>query len=177
MRAAYIPPDHLKRIREHLKPQTKLVIDLAVETGYRIEDILTLRVWQINLKKREVWTIEQKTGKERTVQLSEGMCDRIAAWTRPGSRFRYVFGTRRRHGKGRRKLSRATVWRDMERACKACKLDGRQYTPHSLRKVYAVNALAKKRSLVAVQRDMGHKHISTTMLYALSDRMDDLGMY
>ena len=48
---------------------------------------------------------------------------------------------------------------------------GRGYSPHSLRKVYAVRALAKTGDLLAVQSDLNHSHLSTTMLYALSDRL------
>ena len=67
-------------------------------------------------------------------------------------------------------MHRTTYWRHFEAACRAHGWGDCGYTPHSLRKLYAVRKLAETRSLVAVQRDLGHTSPAVTALYALSDR-------
>lgn len=67
-------------------------------------------------------------------------------------------------------MHRTTYWRHFNDAVERAGLAGRGYSPHSLRKCYAVK-LFKKSGLKAVQDDLGHKYESTTMLYAFSDQL------
>jgi len=49
---------------------------------------------------------------------------------------------------------------------------GKGISPHTARKSYAVSLLkAKGGDIEAVQAKLGHKYLSTTMLYALADKM------
>ena len=45
-----------------------------------------------------------------------------------------------------------------------------QISPHTARKIYAVS-LYHEKGINAVQRELAHDSIGTTMLYALSDRL------
>lgn len=173
MRAEYIPEDRLGKIRARLGTRDKLIFDLCLETGSRIDDILDLRCWQIHDNK--VTVLESKTNQIRTKEISEDLLKRLRGSVAGKHHLSFVFrGSGRK--RQRKKLNRSTFWRHMELAAKQCGYK-ENYTPHSLRKVYAVRLFRKTRSLEAVRKDLGHKHLSTTMLYAWSDRVDELGLY
>ncbi len=131
-------------------------MDLLVTTGYRLDDILRLRKWQVRGK--TITIRERKTGNIRTV---ENPCSKIC-----GKSFEYLFRGRGRVGESK-KLHRSTFWRHFEKAVKAAGLDGRGYTVHSLRKVYAVNHYKLTGDIEAVRKDLGHKSLATTCLYVL----------
>lgn len=176
LRAEYIPADRLRRIRDRLTTQDKLIMDTCIETGARIDDVLCLRGIQHDSKEHRIALLESKTNKRRVVTITPELSARLREQQGSRHHFAYIF-----RGLGnasqRRKPHRSTFWRHMVKAAELCGYRDNVYTPHSLRKIYAVNLLHKTRSLEAVRRDLGHKHLTTTMLYALSDRQDELGLY
>lgn len=174
MRAEYIPEERLGKIRSRLGTRDRMIFDICLETGTRIDDVLALRCWQ--LKENGIVVLESKTNHVRKVDISGELSTRLKGYVRGRHALSYVFRGAGRKGQ-RKKLNRSTFWRNMVRAARMCGYKNEIYTPHSLRKVYAVRLLHKTRSLEAVRRDLGHKHLSTTMLYALSDRMDELNLY
>lgn len=177
MRADYIPPVRLSKIRDRLGTTDKLIFDVCLETGTRIDDVLDLRKWQIHDGK--IYVLESKTSHKRITSVSPGLYSRLSEHVKNKHVFAFVFPSRRprRRTTKRKKLNRSTFWRNMVKAAHDCGYKTEQYTPHSLRKCYAVNLFQQTRSLEAVRRDLGHKHLSTTMLYAWSDRVDELGLY
>ena len=58
----------------------------------------------------------------------------------------------------------------MKRAARAFRLP-QNVAPHSLRKVYAVDLLAKYGDLQRVQRARNHGGVETTLIYAMADRL------
>ena len=157
-------------VLSRLNPADKELALLLVDTGFRLDDIMHVRRWQ--LCKPTLTLLERKTGKLRTVSLSH---THIKHWTEGTSKkehpLSFAFPRLARRGK-RRKMHRTTFWRHFSEAVRSCGFAECGYSPHSLRKVYAVNLLRRTRSLEFVQRDLGHSHIGTTALYALSDVMD-----
>lgn len=82
------------------------------------------------------------------------------------NQFAYIFKSRtKKFAQKHKKLHRTTVYRQFENAVKKAGLEGKGYTVHSLRKVYARNLFAKTNSITAVQRDMKHDNIATTLMY------------
>lgn len=153
----YIPPQDLAAIRRGLNARDKQIMDILVLTGYRLDDVLHLRKWQIS--KKTIRLTERKTGNIRTV---DNPCVKPC-----GHPFEYVFGGRGRQGE-QKKLHRSTFWRHFEKAVEAAGLSNKGYTVHSLRKVYAVNLYMQTRDIKAVQKDLGHKNIATTCLYIIA---------
>lgn len=179
MRAEYIPDDRLIRILRSLKRVDRLIADVCLATGARIDDVLSLRKWQIDTKvtgHEQICVAESKTDKIRIVPITMDLADRLTQQCKGRHHLSYVFPGQLRPGQ-RRKINRSTFWRHFVESAKACGYKDCTYTPHSLRKIYAVRKLQQTRSLEAVRRDLGHKHLTTTMLYALSDRQDDFGLY
>lgn len=109
---------------------------------------------------------ERKTGKIRTVALPSEITEAYKRHPQRGA-FLYAFPSLR--DGGRRKLHRTTYWRHFKRAVERAGFEGKGFSPHSLRKCYAVEKYRLCGDLREVQLDLGHNHISTTMLYALAD--------
>lgn len=162
MRSEYINYGDLQHLFAALMPENALVLRVALETGLRIGDVLAIRSDQIA---RQRFTVrEQKTGKSRRVYLSRPLWD---ALRRSAGRF-YVFEGRCDPHKHR---TRQAVFNDLKRAAKAFRLP-QNVSPHSLRKLYAVTLLDETGDIELVQRALNHDRIQTTLIYALSDRLD-----
>lgn len=186
-----IPQDHLARILRHSESDERDLWILASETGFRIGDLLRIRQWQVPkcntvlpmAADRQCLTehcrlslTEEKTGKLREVELTEKAVTalRRALNNCPDRHpFKYLFPSRLRSGavdrdgerKGSRHLHRSTAHRHFARCVREAGLSDQGYTVHSLRKVYAQKLYAETRSALAVQRDLGHASLQTTLLY------------
>ena len=145
----------------------RLITDILVETGFRLDDVMHMR--KRNLSGCSVHLRERKTGHERTGTLSPETAGELKARAEKRHALSYIFPARRRGRRLKKKLHRSTYWRHFYAACKAAGYANCGYSPHSLRKCYAVGLLKRTRSLQAVQEDLGHRNIQTTALYALSD--------
>lgn len=162
MRSEFIDYGDLQHLFAALMPENALVLRVALETGLRIGDVLAIRTEQI--AKQRFTVREQKTGKSKRVYLSRPLWD---ALRRNAGRF-YVFEGRNDPKKHR---TRQAVYNDLKRAAKAFRLP-QNVSPHSLRKLYAVTLLDETGDLELVQRALNHDRIQTTLIYALSDRLD-----
>ena len=121
------------------------------------------RVWE--LRAQPITLHEAKTGKTRSVPISSDLHSRLAAYFAGRPSLRAAFPTlcrRKRH-----REHRTTYWRHFVAAAAAAGLP-RSYTPHGLRKRYAVRLYRQTGDLEAVRRDLGHAYIGTTAIYALS---------
>ena len=161
----YIPSEHLAEILEHLSGDDHLIVDLLLWTGYRCDDVVHLR--GRNLRGNRLTVREQKTGNLRSVDLSPELADRLRAKVHHPNA--YLWRCRQPRPGRRRKMHRTTLYRHWMEAVKSAGMEGHGYTLHSLRKVYAVDALRRLGTVDAVQTDLAHKSKSTTLLYALSD--------
>ena len=147
---------------EILTPENALACEVALETGLRINDILSLKSETLlNGPKFEIK--EQKTGKRRNVRLPSSLFSRLRAFA--GSQF--VFEHRTNPDKHR---TRQAVWKDIKRAGKAFRVKP-NLTPHSLRKIFAVELLKKGTELSRIQKIFNHENEAVTAIYALADKI------
>lgn len=186
-----IPEDHFDRILRVSSADERALWILASETGFRIGDLLKIRQWQVPkcnsglpmAADRQGLTepcrmalTEEKTGKLREVKLTEKAITALQMSLNNcpvRHPLRFLFPSRLRSGavdrsrerKGKRHLHRSTAHRHFARCVKEAGLSDRGYTVHSLRKVYAQRLYAETRSALAVQRDLGHASLQTTLLY------------
>lgn len=163
----FIPPERYEEIRRHLRGTDGVITDILFQTGFRLDDVMHLRVWQ--LRGESLRVLERKTGHLREVLLPEGLREALAGYLAGKHPLRYAFPALR--AGGRNKMHRTTYWRHFLDAVRLAGYKGSGYTPHSLRKCYAVRRLAELGSLGAVQADMGHTRPEVTMIYAFSDRI------
>lgn len=160
MRSDFVDKDILSHVLYALTYENRLACKVAIETGLRIGDVLSIRTEQ--LRKKNGFTItEQKTGKKRSVRLSAALKKELQNIS--GAVF--VFEHRTDPTKHR---TRQAVYKDIKRAAKLFRVK-QNLTPHTIRKLYAVESLRKTGDLDKVRKLLNHDSIEVTMLYALAD--------
>jgi integrase len=129
-------------------------------TGYRVSDILRLRVSDV--LGGQVSVRESKTGKERVIKLPKSVrseIQRIRGLEEAYSN-RLLFPSR---NKACHSLTRQSVHKAIKSAGQTIGLNN--LGAHSMRKTYAYNALKGSRSVSQVQGDLNHTYESTTLRY------------
>lgn len=159
MTTAYLLEREVGHVLAALTPSNRLVAQVCLHTGLRLGDVLSLRPQQLA---GHFWLTESKTGKRRQVGLPKPLLAQLRAqagegWVFPG----------RNPAKHR---TRQAVWADVKRAARAFRLP-QNVGPHSFRKVYAVELLRKYGDLERVRRALNHGSYTTTMVYAMADRL------
>lgn len=157
MKAEYLLNKEVDLVLAALTPENRLVIRTALATGLRIGDVLELRPDQL---KPHFWIKEQKTGKSRQVGLTKALLSDLQKaagkdWVFPG----------RDPEKHR---TRQAVWVDVKRASKAFRFP-QNVSPHSFRKVYAVDLMRKYGDIERVRRALNHSSVTVTAIYAMAD--------
>lgn len=135
-----------------------LALRISLETGLRIDDVLSLRSEQLN--GRTIRGVAEKTGKPYKKVVSVDLANRLRALNRIG----YIFPHRTKKNAHR---TRQAVWANMKKAAKLLGVE-LNASPHSARKTYAVEVFQDK-GLDAAQRELQHDRLSTTMIYAFSN--------
>jgi len=152
-----------EKIREHLNHQDRVIFDMSIETGCRISDILSLRKSEID---KTMHIKEAKTGKHKTVTLSDALLARIPRGSTLGVyKPSYAFPSTYKHGKH---IHRSSYHRRLKKVCKALKID---FSAHSTRKLYALNIFERTNDIFKVQEAMNHKYVTTTAAYLDIDLM------
>jgi integrase len=148
-----------------LMPINALALEVSVKTGLRIGDVLALK--RADVAKGRFTLHEEKTGKSRRITVPKALQARLLQQN-PVSE--YCFPGARSIKKHR---TRQAVYIDLKRVAKAFKI-ATGTSPHSMRKVYAVNELKRSKGQIsAVQSKLNHSSPEITLLYALSDKMND----
>ncbi len=163
MRTFYLNPTVYNKMYAVMQYPNALALRVSLETGLRIDDVLRLTPRQLN--KRTLVGIASKTKKPFKRVLSIDLAKRLCEISGKN----YIFRGRLSEDKHR---TRQAVWKDVKKAAKILELEG-NFAPHSARKTYAVEKF-KDGGLAVVKRDLQHKDISTTMLYAFADYLDEV---
>lgn len=141
-----------------LTPGNRLACRVAVHTGLRIGDVLSIPTSKLG---RQFWIKERKTGKRRRVNLPQGLVDDLKSQAGPT----WVFTSPRDLNKHR---TRQAVWHDVKRAAKAFRMP-QNVGVHSLRKRYAVEQLERSGgNFERVRKLLNHRDMAVTMIYAMS---------
>lgn len=144
-----------------LTPQNRLACEVSIATGLRIGDVLELTTEKV--KQGRFTVREGKTGKARRVRLPKDLQARILSM----AGHVYAFESRT---DGHKHRTRQAVYKDIRRAAKAFRLS-EHVSPHSLRKVYAVDQYHKTGDIKRVQGLLNHSTEAVTMIYAMADAL------
>lgn len=157
MRTEYLLQHEVDGVLALLTPANRLVMRTALVTGLRISDVLAMTPDKL---RPHCWVKEQKTGKSRQIGLPEPLLSDL----RKASGKIWVFPGR----DPKKHRSRQSVWLDVKRAAKALRLP-QNVAPHSARKVFAVDLMAKYGDIARVKRALNHSSESVTLIYAMAD--------
>jgi len=159
MRTEALLEREVAHVLRALTRSNELVCQVCLHTGLRVSDVLELRPWKLG---PHFWVTEKKTGKRRQVGLPAPLLDALARQAGEA----WVFPSPRDPEKHR---TRQAVWKDIKRAAKLFRLP-QNVGPHSLRKTYARELLAKYGSIKRVQRALNHSSDAVTLLYVIAAR-------
>lgn len=161
MRSEWVSDDTVGYILRGLTEPNRLAIEMSLRYGMRIGDVLRTR--RIDVE-RSRWTYkEEKTGKSRRIFLCPSFQERLL---RQAGRI-YIFEGRTDY---KRHRTRQAVYKDIRRVAKFLRLDA-HVSPHSARKIYAVDAFKRYGDLEKVQKLLNHSDEAVTMVYALADQV------
>lgn len=133
----------------------KLIIGLLYETGMRVGELSKLRIEHIEFQERFIsipWE-NTKTKTARTVYVPRETLNDIRA---------YLKLTRRKKGL----LFGLTKRRLQQLVKKYSDISGVKCSAHTLRHSHVVHALLDKVPITAVQKQVGHKRLTTTQVYS-----------
>ena len=158
MKTEYLLNREVDNVLAALTPGNAIIMRVALHTGLRVGDILSIKTDQLASR---FWVTESKTQKRRQIGLPEPLLSDVKnqagkVWAFPG----------RRPDKPR---TRQAVWKDVKRAAHALRLP-QNVGPHSARKVFAVELLQKYGDIERVRRALNHSGQAVTLIYALADK-------
>jgi integrase len=159
-----IEPDDVQRLlRKRFTTRDKCMILMLLRSGIRIGELLTLKLQDINLKKRTVIINESaKTGKGRVVYISDDAYKALRKWIKVRNPQReYLFYSRCMVN-----MSYGTARSSFIKCLKKARLVRKGYTLHCLRHTFASELLSAGMPLESLQIIMGHSNIEVTRRYA-----------
>ena len=160
MRSEFVDRECMETVLRLLLPSNRLAMRLCMETGLRVGDVLAIR--RDKLAQR-MTVHESKTGKSRRVYIGRALLADLNAMERNGP---WLFPGR----DPEKHRTRQAVFCDLRRAAKACRLP-MHLTPHSARKLYAVEQFRRCGDLERVQRLLNHSDSAVTLLYVMADQL------
>ena len=169
IRSDFLETDALSALLWSLTPENKVVCEVALATGWRIDDVLELKFEQVQrarqTKRHGITIVERKTGKKSTRYFSKQM---LAKMEIVHGRYWVFEGAR----DWRKHRTRQAVFLDLKRAAKRFNVKI-NLSPHSLRKNYAVYLKRQGKSMVEIQKALNYDSMVTTLLYALADELTE----
>jgi integrase len=164
MKTDYLLHREAERVLCALTPVNRRIMKVCMHTGLRLGDVLALTTDQI---KPVTSVLERKTGKLRRIGFPEILRDEILDAVKINSKGPAFAFPGRKPGTHQ---TRQAVWKDVKRAAKAFRMN-QNVAPHSFRKLYAVDLLAKYGDVKRVQRALSHSSQTVTMIYAMADKL------
>ena len=158
MKSKYIETTELEKLRAMLAEEAWLPLWVSLETGLRIGDVVKLR--KQNLQTDGLHYKAQKTGKNGVAKVSAELRKELSR-----RRGKWLFPSPYKAGKH---ITRQCVWARIKTACKKAGLDPDGVSPHSLRKVFAVE-LYREKGFQAVKEALQHNNAATTEIYSFAD--------
>ncbi|MGY0288805.1 MAG: tyrosine-type recombinase/integrase [Candidatus Methanodesulfokora washburnensis] len=136
--------EELKRRISEMEGEKAAIIALLLSTGMRLSEVLSLRINDIDLKRRMIRVIG-KGGKERIVYMTSWCAEIVSKYVKGANNDR-IF-----------RVSARTVQRWVKGLLGV--------SPHGIRHAFAVMYLARGGNVRALQKILGHSKLSTTEVY------------
>lgn len=130
----------------------RLAVKLLLETGMRSNELLSLRVADVDLNHNLLRLRNTKNGEERVVFFTEDTATQLKSYIRGKEPQSRLFD-----------MSYQALYKLIKRAGKRCGIE--DLRPHILRHTFATMAVKRGIPLPILQRILGHHDIKTTQIY------------
>ena len=155
----FLTQEETKSLLEHIKnPKHHLIISLLYSTGFRVSEVLNLKVKDIQLEQNYGWVRQGKGRKDRPFIITQHLKPILQEWIKNISPENYIFTGI--HGQ----YTASSIRQILKQARKKAKLT-KNVHPHTLRHTFATHLLENGYALTDVQPLLGHSRIETTMVY------------
>jgi site-specific recombinase XerD len=138
----------------------RIVLTLIYSAGLRAQEVINLKLSDIDFERRTIHIRQSKYKKDRIVPLADYMGKGLKKYLQAEHPHLWLFNGQEPDG---RYSVRGLSWVMRESLKKA--LIGKEVTLHSLRHSYATHLLEEGLNIVTVKELLGHAHIVTTMIY------------
>lgn len=151
----------VQRLLTCVKPlKQRMVLTTAYAAGLRLSEATHLQVSHIDSARMQVRVEQGKGAKDRLVPLSRRLLQELRDYWRAVRPATWLFPGRSLAVP----LTKSSVQRSCQQAAQAAGLTKRT-TPHTLRHSFATHLLEAGIDLLTIQRLLGHRSFSTTMVY------------
>lgn len=157
MKSTYLDSATVEALREHLDITSWLPLWVSLETGLRVGDVVRLK--PRNVQADGIHYRAEKTGKYGVAKISEKLRKALP------KKGKWLFPSPTRIGKH---ITRQAVWARVKAAAKRSGVEADGVSPHSLRKVFAVE-LYREKGFGAVKEALQHANSATTEIYSFAD--------
>ena len=137
----------------------KCILSLLYSAGLRRQELLNLKVTDIDSKRMMIKIYQGKGKKDRMTVLSTKVLDDLRQYFKEWKPVNYLF-----EGSPGKQYSTTSVKRILTNAAKKAKIT-RHVTPHMLRHSFATHLLENGTDLRFIQKIMGHNSSKTTEIY------------
>lgn len=160
-------------VRYYNSYRNKVMIELFLNTGLRLSEMIDLEWKDINLNTGQLKVVEGKGCKDRIVWLGEDMLEKIREYRvkqaekTPNAIYLFVSSSNKQLDP---KNTREMIIKYSKKAGIT-----KEISPHTLRHTYATDLLRATKNIRLVQKALGHSDISTTMIYThiIDDEYED----
>jgi site-specific recombinase XerD len=157
---AVLTIEEIKRIFELVRsPTIRMLLVMTYSCGLRLTEATHLEVADVDME-RNLVKVTGKGGKDRYVPLAARSRQLLAAYIKVHSPSRWLFVGRQTAGP----CPAGTVQKAFKAALRKTGI-GKPASIHTLRHSYATHLLENGIDIRIIQKALGHKHPSTTMVY------------
>ncbi|WP_142413075.1 tyrosine-type recombinase/integrase [Hathewaya massiliensis] len=149
-----------------------VLFNFGIYTGFRISDILKLKVRDVKefLETNTIDIVEQKTNKERIIELNPALREILKDYIEGKSDYEYLFQSRKKTSGIYKPITREHAGRILKNAGK--KFGIRRINTHTMRKTFGYFLYKQTGDIVQVREALNHSDISVTKRYiGLTEKM------
>ena len=147
-------------IRSLKNTKHRTLLQVLYGAGLRVSEVVALRIGDIDSSRRVLAIRQAKGFKDRYVPLSATLLESLREYWRIYRPLDFLFESNMSGGP----LSIRTVQAIFQKA-KAAAGIRKKVSAHTLRHCYATHLLEAGTDLLSIKQQLGHRNISTTMLY------------
>lgn len=151
------------------KPSMRCFFIVVYSMGLRLQEALNLQVSDIDSKRGLVHIHRGKGAKDRLVPLPKSTYEELRSFWVTHRNPVWIFPAEGRNHKlaptAEKPMSESSVQDVLGAVLEQLKWGNRGVTPHTLRHCYATHLLEAGVNLRLIQKYLGHKHLSSTMIY------------